>query len=203
MQGLDTLITALVLATGQVDAHRIMAHADTVRNLSGVYFPNSVALALSWKESRSGRTGNKARGPGIWKSKTTGKSCRETEPCMPGDSVRKCIEIGRMQLSPCHDYTKLDQRCTFYNIRESYDTNVHCGLLWFIEKLKTCQGDLACGIERYNGNGCVKVQEQKFCSTDYRKEALSYIGNLCINKDRILVENICIGGNKKRKIGIY
>ncbi len=176
--GIDSILVALALLTGQVDANRIIAHADTIRWQTGINFQNSTALALTWKETRSGRTGNSARGPGIWASKLTGKSCKIVV-CLPGDSVRVCRELGRLQLSPCQKYTQLDPRCTIAAIRDNYDTNVHCGLLWFVEKIKKCFGDVICGIERYNGNGCISISDKKrLCSLDYRKEALAYIGYL-------------------------
>lgn len=176
--GVDSLMLALALLTGQVDASRILAHADTVRRQTGVNFPNSAALALAWQETRSGRTGNSARGPGVWKSRSTGQLCRKAV-CLPGDSVRVCRETGRMQLNPCHNYTKIDPRCTLKNIINNYDDNIHCGLMLFVEKIKYCAGDVVCGIERYNGNGCIQlIDKRKLCSTQYRHDALAYIGYL-------------------------
>jgi hypothetical protein len=176
--GLDSLITALILATGQIDANRILAHADTVRLQTGIYFPDAAALALTWQETRSGKTKNSDRGPGVWKSKSTGKLCRSFD-CVPGDSIRVCREIGRMQLSPCQKYVSLDPRCTLKAIIDSLDVNMHCGLLWYVEKIKLCKGDVICGIERYNGNGCIKLSSGKtLCSHQYRQEALAYIGLL-------------------------
>lgn len=184
--GIDSLVTALVLLTGQVDASRILAHADTVRSQTGIYFPDAAALALSWQETRSGITRNSARGPGVWKSKRTGQLCKRIV-CVPGDSIRVCKELGRLQLSPCQNYTHIDPRCTIQAIRENYDTNVHCGLLWFVEKLKICAGDIGCGIERYNGNGCIQLTDKLLCSYQYRKDALAYIGDLYLRgwKERI------------------
>lgn len=176
--GLDSLLTALILATGQIDASRILAHADTVRQQTGVFFSDAAALALSWQETRSGATKNSARGPGVWKSRSTGKLCRAIV-CVPGDSIRVCKEVGRMQLNPCTDFTKVDPRCTRKAIRDSLNVNIHCGLMWYVEKIKLCEGDVICAIERYNGNGCIKLNNHKtMCSHEYRKEALAYIGQL-------------------------
>lgn len=176
--GIDSLATVLALLTGQIDASRIIAHADTVRMQTGVNFPNSAALALTWQETRSGKTGNSARGPGVWKSKSTGQLCRKVV-CFPGDSVRACREIGRMQLSPCHNFTNIDPRCTRQAITNDYDTNIHCGLLWYVEKIKLCAGDVICGIERYNGNGCITLIDKRIlCSSQYRKDAEAYVGHL-------------------------
>lgn len=176
--GVDSLVTVLVLLTGQIDASRILAHADTVRLQTGIYFPDVAALALSWQETRSGLTRNSARGPGVWKSKFQGKLCKVVV-CTPGDSIRVCREVGRMQLSPCNNYVAMDPRCSKKAIADNIDNNIHCGLLWFVEKLRLCQGDIACGLERYNGNGCIQIKSDKrLCSQQYRKEALAYIGEL-------------------------
>lgn len=176
--GIDSLMTVLALLTGQIDASRILAHADTVRMQTGVNFPNSAALALTWQETRSGRTRNSARGPGVWKSRSTGQLCKKVI-CVPGDSVRVCQEIGRLQLSPCNSYTHIDPRCTIKAIVNDLDTNIHCGLMLFVEKIKLCAGDVLCGIERYNGNGCiVLIDKRKLCSSQYRKEAVTYVGYL-------------------------
>ena len=176
--GIDSLVTALILLTGQVDVSQMLVHANMVRAQTGINFPNSAALALTWQETRSGKTRNSARGLGVWKSKSTGKLCKNFV-CIPGDSVRVCGEIGRTQLSPCQNYTSLDSRCTLQAIKDNYHLNVHCGLLWFVEKIKFCSGDVVCALERYNGNGCINITDKKrLCSLGYRKEALAYIGYL-------------------------
>ena len=179
--GADTLLTVLTLLTGQIDAANIIAHANMVRSQTGVNFTNAAALALAWQETRSGRSKNTARGQEIWASKTTGKHCKSVV-CVPGDSVRICREIGRMQLSPCNNYTKLDTRCTIQAIKDSIDVNIHCGLLFFVEKIKFCNGDIVCAIERYNGHGCIQVSKHtRRCSHQYIKEAATYIGLLYLH----------------------
>jgi len=98
----------LVSLTGEIDAYRLKAHADSQM------VPEKLVYGIAWMETRSGRTGNTARGQGIVDSL----------------GVHHCREIGRMQLNPCINWQRLlkDYRCSLKRIKASYDDNVYCGI---------------------------------------------------------------------------
>ncbi len=99
---------SLSYITGEVDADRLKAHADSQM------VPERLVYGIAWMETRSGITGNKARGQGIVDSL----------------GVHHCREIGRMQLNPCINWQRLlkDYRCSLRRIKASYDDNVYCGI---------------------------------------------------------------------------
>ncbi len=115
--------------TGEIDAHLLKAQADSQAA------PAKLIYGLAWMETRSGRSGNRARGPGIVVVDSISYYRVSAHGYLPYEHThRKCREIGRMQLSPCVDWTQLlhDSRCSLKNIKEHYDDNVHCGVRYAV-----------------------------------------------------------------------
>lgn len=148
--------TRWALWTGQVDAARIVAVADSVR------VPRVLLLAVAWEETRSGARGNVYIGDGIV------------------DSLghRICRERGRMQLNPCFPLTYLDaNRCAVARVRLSYEDNVWCGAL-HLRDLYERTGGWTAAIARYNGSGAKAVA--------YQSRVLTTIGRYTLTVPRAM-----------------
>jgi hypothetical protein len=104
------------------------------------HVPAPLVYGIAWMETRDGRKGNSQLGPGVLhKIRKSPSTCRlwdgATKPWLPPvcaefTEVRVCREIGRMQLSPCVNWTQVlqDDRCSLKRITESYQDNIHCGI---------------------------------------------------------------------------
>ena len=146
-------ISNLPYLTGEVDADRLKAHADSQM------VPERLVFAIAWMETRSGISGNKARGPGIVDSM----------------GVHHCREIGRMQLNPCVNWQRLlkDYRCSLRHIKMSYDDNVYCGIKNML-RLNLKYGGWQYVPQHYNGAG--------YGASVYQSGAESYLGHIALKE---------------------
>lgn len=149
--------TRLVYLTGEVDAYQLKAHADSQM------VPERLVFGIAWMETRSGITGNKARGPGIV----------HVDSIVLGQtfSHRICREIGRMQLSPCVNWQRLlkDYRCSLKRIKASYDDNVYCGIKNML-RLNLKYGGWRYVPKHYNG------------ATVYQESVKNYLGDVALKE---------------------
>lgn len=157
LSALRLLSLTLQLQTGLVDAPALAAHARAISQRTGDRIPAVAIWAIAKQETGTGLH-PWALGPGIIRTDSL------------GHEYRICRERGRMQLSPCQNYTHLDRRCTTRAISTDYALNIHCGILWYDYKLRLCNGIQACAIESYNGSGPR--------ARAYLKRCLEYIGQI-------------------------
>ena len=120
-QSLETL-------TKEVDAAELANTADLV----GI--PRRVMWSVAWEESRTGKSGNRVRGPGVIV-----------------DGKATCREVGRMQLKPCQNWTNLSPQCTTRGLYV-YAINIYCGALR-LKELYGKYGTWTEAIRHYNGDG--------------------------------------------------
>ncbi len=145
------LLLALQALSGHVDEQALNAYADSLK------VPRQVVWAVAYMETRTGRQGNKPLGPGvvdtIWVHDTL-------------KIVRKCREVGRMQLRPCGNFTHLlGPRCSPALLKQ-YDNNVWCGVS-YLHYLHYKYGTWEDAIWHYNGD-----------RHKYLNGAMEYLGRL-------------------------
>lgn len=141
--------------SGHLDENVLSLYADSLN------VPREIVWTVAYLETRQGKQGNRSVGPGTIDTIFVGDTLKV---------VRKCREIGRMQIRPCGPVPKLfGPRCSPASLRE-YRNNIYCGVL-FLRFLYEKYGSWDVAVERYNG-----------VSKRYHSAALEYLGSLYLKE---------------------
>ena len=156
------------LASDLIDADHLALVADSFN------IPHPIFYAIAWQETRRGDFNYRfPRGPG----KFVFDHCTGGPECPFRITKRICREVGRFQLNPCIDWSRIlhDPLCTNANILSkdkyfAYLVDVHCAAEQ-IANLHTGYSWMET-IRRYNGQGNISYK--------YLDSVLAYLGRFYI-----------------------
>jgi hypothetical protein len=172
-------------ASDLIDAKHLVPVADSFN------IPHVVFFAIAWQETRRGDPNYRfPRGAGIvsldpkcvaeYATKHFGQSWKEFEPELYIKCEHRiCREIGRFQMSPCVNWSKImnDSICTNANLLSkdkefAYRVNLHCAAKHLAELHNGYNWVET--IRRWNGQGNISYK--------YQASVLSYIGRFYLRR---------------------